>query len=179
MEAVDFLERLRGKRLVFVGDSLNRNMWESLVCILRDSLKNKKRVLEISERFQEERLLRLQDYNCSVDFVSSPFMVRESTFRGRSRNGSFETLRLDLMDRTTSMYRHADIIVFNIGHWWTHEKTSRGNTSIIYFLKAYSVHLSSVYVERTIIKKGTMCTKTQSFGGVQESPKYMGKMGGQ
>lgn len=31
------LERLRGKRLVFVGDSLNRNMWESLVCIFRNS----------------------------------------------------------------------------------------------------------------------------------------------
>lgn len=34
--------------MVFVGDSLNRNMWESLVCILRHSLKYKKRVYEIS-----------------------------------------------------------------------------------------------------------------------------------
>lgn len=59
-----------------------------------------------------------------MDFVSSPFIVRESSFRGS--NGSFETLRLDLMDRTTSMYHDADIIVFNTGHWWTHEKTSRG-----------------------------------------------------
>jgi len=40
------LQRLRGKRLVFVGDSLNRNMWESLVCILRKSVKSKKRVYE-------------------------------------------------------------------------------------------------------------------------------------
>lgn len=48
LNATDFLERLRGKKLVFVGDSLNRNMWESLVCILRHSLKNKNRVYEIS-----------------------------------------------------------------------------------------------------------------------------------
>lgn len=40
------LEMLRGKRLVFVGDSLNRNMWESLVCILRNSVKDKKKVYE-------------------------------------------------------------------------------------------------------------------------------------
>lgn len=66
----------------------------------------------------------LQDYNCSVDFVSSPFLVRQSTFKGK--NGSFETLRLDLMDKTTSMYSDADIVIFNTGHWWTHEKTSRG-----------------------------------------------------
>ncbi|KAF6135002.1 hypothetical protein GIB67_014051 [Kingdonia uniflora] len=64
------------------------------------------------------------DYNCSVDFVSAPFLVRESSFSGR--NGSVDTLRLDLMDRTTSMYHDADVIVFNTGHWWTHEKTSKG-----------------------------------------------------
>ncbi|GER54816.1 hypothetical protein STAS_32449 [Striga asiatica] len=64
------------------------------------------------------------DYDCSVDFVSSPFLVKESTYSGK--NGSFDTLRLDLMDGTTSMYHDADVIIFNTGHWWTHEKTSRG-----------------------------------------------------
>jgi hypothetical protein len=48
LNATDFLERLRGKRLVIVGDSLNRNMWESLVCILRHSIRRKKRVKDIS-----------------------------------------------------------------------------------------------------------------------------------
>ena len=33
--------------MVFVGDSLNRNMWESLLCILRHPLKRKHRVLEV------------------------------------------------------------------------------------------------------------------------------------
>ncbi|XP_071694012.1 protein trichome birefringence-like 2 [Rutidosis leptorrhynchoides] len=128
MNATDFLERLRGKKMVFVGDSLNRNMWESLVCILRNSLKNKKRVYEVSGKSEFKKkgiyAFRFEDYNCTVDFVSSPFLVRESSFKGI--NGSFETLRLDLMDRTTSMYQDADILIFNTGHWWTHEKTSRG-----------------------------------------------------
>lgn len=42
------LELLRGKRLVFVGDSLNRNMWESLICILKNSAKDKSKVYEAS-----------------------------------------------------------------------------------------------------------------------------------
>ncbi|KAH6828216.1 trichome birefringence-like protein [Perilla frutescens var. hirtella] len=124
----DFLERLRGKKLVFVGDSLNRNMWESLVCILRHGVADKSRVYEISGKHEFKKkgfyAFRFEDYDCTVDFVSSPFLVKESSFNGK--NGSFETLRLDLMDATTSMYHDADVIIFNTGHWWTHEKTSRG-----------------------------------------------------
>jgi len=52
LNATDFLENLRGQRLVFVGDSLNRNMWESMVCILRQSINDKKRVYEISGKHE-------------------------------------------------------------------------------------------------------------------------------
>lgn len=75
----------------------------------------------------------MQDYNCTIDFVSSPFLVKQSTYK--SKNASLETLRLDLMDGTTSMYHDADVIIFNTGHWWTHEKTSRGYVLLGYFLK--------------------------------------------
>ncbi|KAL2501576.1 protein trichome birefringence-like [Forsythia ovata] len=37
-----------------------------------------------------------------------------------------ETLRLDIIERSAGHYKNADIIVFNTGHWWTHEKTSKG-----------------------------------------------------
>lgn len=46
MNGRQMLKLLRGKRLVFVGDSLNRNMWESLVCILKSSVKHPKNVFE-------------------------------------------------------------------------------------------------------------------------------------
>lgn len=60
------LKMLRGKRLVFVGDSLNRNMWESLVCALRESLVDKSRVFEVSGK----REFRTQG------FYSFRFLVR-------------------------------------------------------------------------------------------------------
>lgn len=139
LNATDFLERLRGKKLIFVGDSLNRNMWESMVCILRHSVEDKKRVYEISGRKEFKKkgfyAFRFEDYNCSVDFVNAPFLVQESSFNGRNR--TFETLRLDEMDKSTTTFHDADIIVFNTGHWWTHEKTSRGE---YYYQEGNYVH---------------------------------------
>ncbi|KAG8072597.1 hypothetical protein GUJ93_ZPchr0006g45669 [Zizania palustris] len=129
LNPTDMLERLRGKRLVFVGDSLNRNMWESLVCILRNSVKDKRRVFEVSGRheFRAEGSYSFlfQDYNCSVEFFRSPFLVQEWEVPVR-KGKTKETLRLDMISRLFPRYKDADIIIFNTGHWWTHEKTSLG-----------------------------------------------------
>ncbi|CAL9136516.1 unnamed protein product [Musa textilis] len=130
LNATDMLERLRGKRLVFVGDSLNRNMWESLVCILRNSIKDKRKVFEASGRheFRTEGSYSFvfEDFNCSVEFFRSPFLVQEwETLPGGNENKK-ETLRLDMIERSSAKYKDADVLVFNTGHWWTHEKTSKG-----------------------------------------------------
>jgi len=129
LNATDMLELLRGKRLAFVGDSLNRNMWESLVCILRHGAKNQTRVHEISGRseFRKEGFYAFlyEDYNCSVEFVRAPFLVQE--WEVDEGNGTKkETLRLDLIESSAPKFKEADVIVFNTGHWWTHEKTSKG-----------------------------------------------------
>ncbi|XP_075511381.1 protein trichome birefringence-like [Primulina tabacum] len=123
------LELLRGKRLVFVGDSLNRNMWESLICILKNSVKDQKKVYEESGRhhFRAEASYAFifEDYKCRVEFFVSPFLVQE--WEVSSKNGTKkETLRLDMIESSADKYKNADVIVFNTGHWWTHEKTSRG-----------------------------------------------------
>ncbi|KAH7511421.1 hypothetical protein ACOSP7_007216 [Xanthoceras sorbifolium] len=124
------LEMLRGKRLVFVGDSLNRNMWESLVCALRESLKDKSRLYEVSGRRQFRTQgffsFKFRDYKCSIDFIKSPFLVQEWKILDKAGSRR-ETLRLDMIQGSSSKYYDADIIIFNTGHWWTHHKTFKGN----------------------------------------------------
>ncbi|KAJ0088987.1 hypothetical protein Patl1_32937 [Pistacia atlantica] len=141
------LELLRGKRLVFVGDSLNRNMWESLVCILRNAARDPKKVFEAHGRhhFRGEASYSFifKDYNFSVEFFVSPFLVQE--WEMPEKNGSTkETLRLDLVGRSSDQYKTADIIIFNTGHWWTHEKTSKG--------KDYYQEGSHVYGELNVLE---------------------------
>ena len=42
------LEMLRDKRLIFVGDSIGRNQWESLLCMLSSVVSNKSSVYEVN-----------------------------------------------------------------------------------------------------------------------------------
>uniref|UniRef100_A0ACD6API7 Uncharacterized protein n=1 Tax=Avena sativa TaxID=4498 RepID=A0ACD6API7_AVESA len=146
LNPTDMLERLRGKRLVFVGDSLNRNMWESLVCILRHSIKDKRKVFEASGRreFKTEGSYSFlfKDYNCSVEFFRSPFLVQEWETRVSNGNKK-ETLRLDIVEQSSPKYKDADFIIFNTGHWWTHEKTALG--------KDYYQEGSHIYSELNVV----------------------------
>lgn len=48
--AVKMLEMIRGKRLVFAGDSISRNQWESMMCLLRNGVKDRKKVFEAQGR---------------------------------------------------------------------------------------------------------------------------------
>ncbi|XP_058211535.1 protein trichome birefringence [Rhododendron vialii] len=142
------LELLTGKRLVFVGDSLNRNMWESLICILRNSAKNQSNVYEEygsrhQFRSRASYSFVFKDYDCTIEFFASPFLVQE--WETPFQNGlKKETLRLDMIEKSADEYKSADILIFNTGHWWTHEKTSKG--------KDYYQEGSNVYVELNVLE---------------------------
>ncbi|WJX12600.1 Protein trichome birefringence-like 6 [Trifolium repens] len=119
---------IRGKRLVFVGDSINRNQWESMLCMLLSALKDPKRVYEARGRKITKKKgnysFRFLDYQCTVEYYVSHFLVHESKARvGQKRR---PTLRIDAIDHGSSRWRGADILVFNTTHWWSHYKTKAG-----------------------------------------------------
>ncbi|GMH28000.1 hypothetical protein Nepgr_029843 [Nepenthes gracilis] len=127
--ATKMLELIKGKRLVFVGDSINRNQWESLLCLLMQAVKDPKKVYENrGRRITKEKgdySFKFVDYQCSVEFFATHYLVHESKARiGQKR---VQTLRIDRIDRGSSRWRGANILIFNTANWWTHAKTQAGN----------------------------------------------------
>nr|CAB3496146.1 unnamed protein product [Digitaria exilis] len=127
-DARRMLEMLRGKRLVFIGDSINRNQWESMMCLLRTAVSDPARIHETRGRkITKEKgdyNFKFMDYNCSVEFHVTHFLVHEGKARiGQKRT---KTLRIDTIDRSSSRWKGADVIVFNTAHWWSHHKTKAG-----------------------------------------------------
>ncbi|EXB28585.1 hypothetical protein L484_009744 [Morus notabilis] len=137
--ATKMLELMRGKRLVFVGDSINRNQWESMLCMLMGAIKDPKKVYEThGRRITKDKgqySFRFVDYKCTVEYYVSHFLVHE----GKARVGQkrVQTLRIDSVDRGSSRWRGADVLVFNTAHWWSHYKTKAG---INYYQEGGQVH---------------------------------------
>ncbi|XP_022770820.1 protein trichome birefringence-like 6 [Durio zibethinus] len=137
--AAKMLDLIRGKRLVFVGDSINRNQWESMLCMLMGAIRDPKKVYEThGRRITKEKgnySFKFVDYKCTVEYYVSHFLVHESKARiGQKRK---PTLRIDAIDHGSSKWRGADILVFNTAHWWSHYKTKAG---INYYQEGSQVH---------------------------------------
>lgn len=72
-----------------------------------------------------------QDYQCTIEYYVSHFLVHESKARiGQKRR---PTLRIDAIDHGSSRWRGADIVVFNTAHWWSHSKTQAGLALLFMF----------------------------------------------
>ncbi|XP_042521028.1 protein trichome birefringence-like [Macadamia integrifolia] len=115
----DMLERLRGKRVIIAGDSINRNQWESLSCLLYSVVSPSE--AEVNVISGVYKVFRAKDYNCSIEFYWSPFLVKLDETPTKKRRKGRRVLKLDAMASSARQWQGADIMVFNTGHWWVHD----------------------------------------------------------
>ncbi|KAH9325583.1 hypothetical protein KI387_005761, partial [Taxus chinensis] len=118
--AMEMLEIIRGKRLLFVGDSLSRNQWESMVCMLQSVIPDSQKSAILGYPLASFTAL---NYDASVEFFWAPFLVElDSAYVG---NEMKRILRIDAIENNANYWRGVDILVFNSAHWWMHSGTLR------------------------------------------------------
>lgn len=116
------LERFRNKRIVFVGDSMSRTQWESLICLLMTRVEDKKSVYEVNGNNITKRIrflgVRFSSFNFTIEFFRSVFLVQHGLIPRHAPRRVTSTLKLDKLDNISNEWLHADILIFNTGQWW-------------------------------------------------------------
>ncbi|KAL8136707.1 hypothetical protein V2J09_002708 [Rumex salicifolius] len=111
-----FLRKWRGKKIMFVGDSLSLNQWQSLACLLHSWVPNAKTSLVRTDVLSS---LTFQDYGVTLLLYRTTYLVDLVKVKGLGT-----VLQLDSI-KNGMAWRGMDMLIFNTWHWWTHTGKSQ------------------------------------------------------
>ncbi|KAI3967932.1 hypothetical protein MKX01_027115 [Papaver californicum] len=110
------LEKLRGKRMMFIGDSLNRGQFFSMVCLLHGLIPEHAKSMTNFESFT---VFRAEHYNATVEYYWAPFLLESnSDNRANLQKKKKRIVRKESINKLSEYWKDGDILVFNTYIWW-------------------------------------------------------------
>ncbi|XP_056168908.1 protein trichome birefringence-like 33 isoform X3 [Syzygium oleosum] len=109
------LETLRGKKMMFVGDSLNRGQFVSMVCLLQSAIPEGAKSMET---FGSLTVFTAKDYNATIEFYWAPFLLESNSDDAVVHRISDRIVRKGSINTHGKHWKGADMMVFNTYLWW-------------------------------------------------------------
>ncbi|KAJ4826345.1 hypothetical protein Tsubulata_037590 [Turnera subulata] len=109
------LETLRGKRMMYAGDSLNRGQYVSMICLLHRLIPEGKKSMET---FDSLTVFTLKEYNATIEFYWAPFLLESNSDNAVIHRVSDRIVRRGSMNKHGKYWKGVDILVFNTYLWW-------------------------------------------------------------
>ncbi|XP_073128402.1 protein trichome birefringence-like 33 isoform X2 [Henckelia pumila] len=109
------LESLRGKRMMFVGDSLNRGQFVSMVCLLHRIIPENGKSMDTLGSLT---VFSAKEYNATIEFYWAPFLLESNSDEATIHRISDRIVRKGSINKHGKHWEGVDIIVFNTYVWW-------------------------------------------------------------
>ncbi|KAJ4892043.1 Protein trichome birefringence-like 33 [Raphanus sativus] len=109
------LETLRGKRMMYVGDSLNRGMFVSMICLLHRVIPDDQKSIKTSGSLT---VFTAKEYNATIEFYWAPFLLESNSDDAIVHRVSDRVVRKGSINKHGRHWKNVDIIVFNTYLWW-------------------------------------------------------------
>ncbi|CAF2094568.1 unnamed protein product [Brassica napus] len=109
------LETLRGKRMMYVGDSLNRGMFVSMICLLHRVIPDDQKSINTTGSLT---VFTAKEYNATIEFYWAPFLLESNSDDAIVHRISDRVVRKGSINKHGRHWKNVDIIVFNTYLWW-------------------------------------------------------------
>ncbi|CAN0879648.1 Protein trichome birefringence-like 34 [Linum grandiflorum] len=111
------LERLRNKRLVYVGDSLNRGQWVSMVCLVDSAIPSGLKSME-QKLNGSLMVFKAKEYNATIEFYWAPLLVESNSDDPVNHRVPDRIVRVQGIEKHAKYWTDANVLVFNSYLWW-------------------------------------------------------------
>ncbi|MED6107269.1 Xylan O-acetyltransferase 1 [Stylosanthes scabra] len=111
-------EKIRGKRLMFVGDSLNRNQWESMVCMVQSVAPPEQKTWYKNGSLAIFKIEEPDHTTTTVEFYWAPFLVESNSDDPNMHSILNRIIMPESIEKHGVNWINVDYLIFNTYIWW-------------------------------------------------------------